>query len=232
MRFLRRSTRTVSPTVVLAAVGAVLVAGLLIAGQVTRPDSIIAAPPLDAATVRQVLPSSGDAAMVIAIDPVSAQPAYVVGHVPGESAELALLEWDAAGGNYVVLSLLTLAREGRAVLSLSTVVVEPLSGGASLVIARGETDNGDGFALVVRDGSALRFADIVGSDGGSAPPIDSFIAAVDALDLDGDGSSELLILPSQGSASAFAWKNGAFVEDAELSRIADLRERLFPEPDR
>lgn len=224
-----------SPAAVLIAVGAVLVAGLLIAGQVTRPDSIIAAPPLDAATVRQVLPSSGDAAMVIAIDPVSAQPAYVVGHVPGDSAGLALLEWDAVGGGYVTLSLLTLARDGLALSSLGAIVVEPLSGGASLVIARGETDDGPAFALAVREGGALRFADIVGSDGVEVSAIFSRApnsgAAADALDLDGDGSSELLIVSSRGDARAYAWKNGVFVGDTELSRIADLRQRLFPNPD-
>ncbi len=164
------------------------------------------------------------------------QSSYLVGYVIGDGTPFAAyLKWNRASGKYAMVSSLPLTAGAVRLHGQPTFSALLLGTGAPDAVAAHASDAAtDAMLVLVPRGDAYVIATKIGQDGVAGPAYFQSAKNVETVafqDVNGDGSKDAVVtVPTTKSVSVFAWINGAFRYDKDLSWTLTTSERVFPEP--
>lgn len=176
------------------------------------------------------------------------QPSYVVAFADElGNPSLALMVWDKRDNRHKLTSTLGLSVGDIRLEGVPTLTAEALGRGApTAIVARGPAGAyTDGVFVVVRQGDSLSFVAKHNADGTTGIayfPLGTSVRNGEQLhfgDVDGDGDKEAVQTSSQTDAngketenvSVFAWNDGYFSYNQDLSWALTMRKSVFPEPE-
>lgn len=251
-RYFWQKKKKPSPAPSLILLGGVVMTALLITFllQQTLPRREAVGEQSPAPDFASLLPAGASAgAGAPLVLPDLPQPAYVVAYA-SESGDpsLALVAWDKRANKYKLTSTIGLATNDTARLQgVPTLSAEALGRGApTAIIARGPAgDYADGVFVVIRQGDSLSFVAKRNADGNTG--IAFFTTGSSAQDgeelsfgdVDGDGDKEAMQISTATDArgkktesfSVYAWTDGYFSYDKDLSWALTMSKSVFPEPE-